>query len=551
MTSLASAATTTTTTTTTATTPISQWSQEAKDEFHATSLATYQAQVAQDKINARHKTVLAKEQALLHTKLQPVSRPPLPTTTTTTSRAGQDGFEISVAPMMKWTTRHYRFMARLLTKRTLLYTEMICTSTILNRQDDLDLFLGYDEVEHPLAIQLGGADPEEMRQSAVIAEQWGYDEIDINVGCPSDKVAGQGCFGASLMLDHGKRVAEVVKAVLPAVTVPVTIKCRLGADDVDKYEDLIEFVETLSAVGVTHFIVHARKCLLNGLSPTQNRTIPPLRYDWVHQVAREYPHLEFSINGGFTTMEMILEQRKTQRTVVGGGRRRTKKVNATDRAQDPAVVEEEETKGQGGGTGGNGNGGHGGNGESSKETKTVGAQSTGVVTPLGVVEEKPLLRGVMVGRAAYQKPWLLSTVDQEIYGEENQNFTRREIMHRYIVYGEAFMADDVLMRTHFYTNKTRAAQHRKSTVRALLKPVFWMFKGVQNGSRFRNSIEQSCNIKPMPDFRSIVEEGLSIMTPAVLDSRPNDVGLVRGVHLPGWSSGGSKEPVAAVEEKKF
>ena len=136
---------------------------------------------------------------------------------------------------MAWTNRHYRFLARLLTRHTLLYTEMICTSTILHRAKDLEVFLGYDEIEHPIAVQLGGADPEEMRKAAVICEQWGYDEIDINVGCPSNRVAGQGCFGAALMLDHGERVRKICETVIPALNVPFTVKCRLGADDVDSW----------------------------------------------------------------------------------------------------------------------------------------------------------------------------------------------------------------------------------------------------------------------------------------------------------------------------
>lgn len=494
--------TTTTTTTNTNKTKF-RWTQENIDKHHA--------QLEKDKANASDMDLMARAQARDFTVLRPIYGPIVNNTTTetktnnstptTSSRASSDGFELSVAPMMAWTNRHYRFMARLLTKRTLLYTEMICCATILNRKKDLGIFLGYDEVEHPIAIQLGGADPEQMKESAIIAEAWGYDEIDINVGCPSDKVAGQGCFGASLMLDHGKRVSEVVKAVLPAVNVPVTIKCRLGADDVDKYEDLVQFVETLSAVGVTHFIVHARKCLLSGLSPTQNRTIPPLKYNWVYRIAREYPHLEFSINGGITTMDEILEHRNVPRTAVD------LPVNDKDgNNEEKSNVNSKDQK--------NSSGDNSSGDDSSCLIATSTTTRAVLETPLGVFNEKPLLRGVMIGRAAYQQPWLLSDVDRVIYNDTNQNFTRREIVHRYIVYGEKYMSDSNLM----------LKQNRKSAIRALLKPIYWMFKGVNNGGRFRNIIEKQCSIKPIPDFRIIVQTGLNVLNPSVLDTRPNPTG---------------------------
>jgi len=525
------------------------WTEEEKELYKDKQISTiFRTQEAEEADR------IAREQAIQTTFLHPISAPltksqvtELATLPTSSGRANQDGFEVSVAPMMAWTTRHYRFMARMLSKRTLLYTEMICTATILHRQDDLDNFLGYDEIEHPIAIQLGGADPEDMKKACIIAEQWGYDEIDINVGCPSDKVAGQGCFGASLMLDHGERVREVVKAVLPVVNIPVTIKCRLGADDVDKYEDLVQFVENLSEAGVTHFIVHARKCLLNGFTPTQNRTIPPLRYDWVHKIARAYPHLEFSINGGFKTMEQILEQRNTLRTETTMATNKdpamqVKEEDATNETktataetkgtkETQGTKETKETKGttQGGDVKENeektiapnpSNPSNPSNPADSTLKNSANSQhptTTMVSTPLGDVLEKPLLRGVMVGRAAYQTPWLLSTMDENIYGDTNQNFTRREIMHRYIVYGEKYMNDEALMK-----NSTNV----KSCIRSLLKPVFWMFKGLHNGGAFRRTIELETNSKPTPTFREIVEKAMSILSPWVLDARPSDDGKV-------------------------
>jgi tRNA-dihydrouridine synthase len=536
-----------------------RWTQEEKDSHHE--------KLAQDKLASVKADQIAREQAMHLTTIRPVTGPPATIFRDDmgpSSRASKDGFELSVAPMMAWTNRHYRYLARLLSKRTLLYTEMICTATILHRQEDLDNFLGYDEIEHPIAIQLGGADPEEMKKAAIIAEKWGYDEIDINVGCPSDKVAGAGCFGASLMLDHGQRVAEVVKTVLPAVTVPVTIKCRLGADDVDSYEDLLQFVENLSNVGVTHFIVHARKCLLNGFTPTQNRTIPPLRYDWVHRVAREYPHLEFSINGGFKTIEQVLGQRNEPRRKVTGlargekeneNKKKEESIRTTRRDHQRGESKDGEERGAGearegreeerGGenTGRAEKGGQDkGNGTSvttSVNSSTIdyyqnddddqqkNSSVTVVSTPLGDIQEKALLRGVMVGRAAYQSPWILSDVDRLLYDDVNQNLSRREVMHRYIVYGELYLKNEYLIR---HSNST------KSTVRALLKPLFWMFKGLQNGSMFRRTLELECNVKPMLTFRGIVEKGMSVMSPTVLDRRPSD-----GVDLDSRLSRGGKK----------
>ena len=532
-----------------------RWTQEEKDSHHE--------KLAQDKLASVQADQIAREQAMHLTTIRPVTGPPATIVRDMgpSSRASKDGFELSVAPMMAWTNRHYRYLARLLSKRTLLYTEMICTATILHRQEDLDNFLGYDEIEHPIAIQLGGADPEEMKIAAIIAEKWGYDEIDINVGCPSDKVAGAGCFGASLMLDHGQRVAEVVKTVLPAVTVPVTIKCRLGADDVDSYEDLLQFVENLSNVGVTHFIVHARKCLLNGFTPTQNRTVPPLRYDWVHRVAREYPHLEFSINGGFKTIEQVLGQRNEPRRKVTDlameeKEKENEMENEMEKEKEESIRTTRREHQRGEDKDGEERGAGGERGERERREEEKGGETTGRVekggqdkgndtsvttsitsskidyenddddddqqknssvtvisTPLGDIQEKALLRGVMVGRAAYQSPWILSDVDRLLYDDVNQNLSRREVMHRYIVYGELYMKNEYLIRN---SNST------KSTVRALLKPLFWMFKGLQNGSMFRRTLELECNVKPMLTFRGIVEKGMSVMSPTVLDRRPSD-----------------------------
>lgn len=209
-----------------------------------------------------------------------------------------DACPISVAPMMEVTTRPFRRMMRLLTKKTWLYTEMVVAGSVLHAGDEL---LPFDAEEHPITVQLGGSDPEALAKAAVLCEKQGYDAINLNCGCPSERVSA-GCFGASLMKrpDH---VAEICRQMIEAVDIPVAVKCRIGVDDVDSYEHLCEFVSTVSATGVKHFAIHARKALLNGIGTKANRSVPPLRYDVVYQLCEDFPHLKFSINGGITTLE--------------------------------------------------------------------------------------------------------------------------------------------------------------------------------------------------------------------------------------------------------
>ncbi len=208
---------------------------------------------------------------------------------------------LSVAPMMDRTDRHYRRMMRCITKRTLLYTEMVTTGAILHGPRDREL--AYDPIEHPIALQLGGDDPEALRQCARIAEDRGYDEVNLNVGCPSSRVQA-GCFGVSLM-GRPERVAAAVVAMRDEVSIPVTVKHRIGFDDIDRYEDMLRFVDTVSSSGSDRFTVHARKAWLKGLSPKENRNIPPLRYGEVWRLKRERPHLPIEINGGIKTLDEV------------------------------------------------------------------------------------------------------------------------------------------------------------------------------------------------------------------------------------------------------
>ena len=208
---------------------------------------------------------------------------------------------LSVAPMMDWTDRHERYFLRAITKRTLLYTEMITTGAILH--GERDRILGYHKTEHPVALQVGGSDPSALSAVAKIGAEFGYDEINLNVGCPSDRVQ-VGRFGACLMAEP-QLVADCVAAMAEG-GLPVTVKCRIGIDGRESYDDLAAFIATVHRGGVTSFTVHARIAILEGLSPKENRDIPPLRPDEVHRLKRENPELEIAINGGIKSLDEAL-----------------------------------------------------------------------------------------------------------------------------------------------------------------------------------------------------------------------------------------------------
>ena len=211
-----------------------------------------------------------------------------------------------VAPMMDWSDRHCRYFWRLFSKHAFLYTEMITTGALLN--GDVERFLQYNPEEHPVALQLGGSDPEALATCSKMAEEWQYDEVNLNCGCQSDRVKS-GRFGACLMAKPNL-VGECIQAMQEATNIPVTIKHRIGIDDQDEYEDLFTFVEKIRDGGCKTFIVHARKAWLKGLSPKQNREVPPLLYDRVYQLKKEFPELEIIINGGITTIEECQEHLK-------------------------------------------------------------------------------------------------------------------------------------------------------------------------------------------------------------------------------------------------
>ncbi len=258
--------------------------------------------------------------------------------------------------MLDWTDRHCRYFHRIMTKDTLLYTEMVTTGAILFGKGD---YLAFNEAEHPVALQLGGSDPKDLAQSALIAQQRGYDEINLNVGCPSDRVQN-GRFGACLMAS-AQLVGECVSAMQDKVSIPVTVKTRIGIDDLDSYEFLCQFIETVKNAGCHTFIVHARKAWLNGLSPKENREIPPLDYPRVYQLKQDYPELTIAINGGVTSL-------------------------------------------------------------------------TDALTHLEHLD------GVMMGREAYQNPFILSKVDEMLFGKPANHLTRHQIVELMVPYIESHLA---------------------------------------------------------------------------------------------------------------
>jgi tRNA-dihydrouridine synthase A len=231
------------------------------------------------------------QQPLLNTPHQPCMHSP---------------WRMSVAPMMDWTDRHCRYFHRLLTKNTLLYTEMVTTGALLH--GDVPRHLDFNNEEHPVALQLGGSEPDDLAKAAKLGEQWGYDEINLNCGCPSERVQ-RGAFGACLM-NEASLVADGVKAMRDAVSIPVTVKHRIGVDKTESYEFVRDFVGTVADAGCKVFLVHARNAWLQGLSPKENREIPPLRYEMVYRLKKDFPQLTICINGGIKTTAQVHEHLK-------------------------------------------------------------------------------------------------------------------------------------------------------------------------------------------------------------------------------------------------
>ena len=295
----------------------------------------------------------------------------------------------SVAPMMDYTDRHCRYLFRIISKYTLLYTEMITSAAVLH--GDHKKLLEFSEEEHPVALQLGGSDPQELATSVKLAEQAGYDEINLNLGCPSNRVQS-GRFGACLMAEP-ETVTSCLIAMQANTSLPVTVKTRLGIDQRDSYEELCEFIQAIISTGCRTVILHARKALLNGLSPKENREIPELRHDMVYRVKKDFPDTEIIINGGFESLDDIKAQ-------------------------------------------------------------------------LDHVD------GVMVGRAAYHNPCMLTRIDHEIFNKNTRIKNASEILHEYMEYVEKELRSGIPLRQ-------------------MTKHVLGLFNGQPGARRFRRYLSEN------------------------------------------------------------
>lgn len=317
--------------------------------------------------------------------------------------------KFSVAPMMDWTDRHYRYMARLLSKHTLLHTEMVTTGAIIH--GGADRFLRYNNEEHPIALQLGGSKPSELSRCAEIAAQFGYDEINLNVGCPSDRVQNN-MIGACLMA-HADLVKQCISAMKNTVDIPITVKHRIGIDEHDSYEFVRDFVSKIAEDGCKTFIVHARIAILDGLSPKENREIPPLKYEYVYRLKKEFKDLEIIINGGIKSIDSCKQHLK-------------------------------------------------------------------------------LVDGVMVGREAYQHPWLLSSVDEQLFGAKPHGKSRHDIIHDMMPYTETQLKGG--QKLHYIT-----------------RHLLGLFHGQSGGKQFRrylseNAYKDGADLKTLEQALSLVPE---------------------------------------------
>jgi len=291
--------------------------------------------------------------------------------------------------MMDWSDHHCRFFWRLLTKQALLYTEMVTTGALIH--GDRERFLHYNAEEHPVALQLGGSNPADLARCAKWAQQWGYDEVNLNCGCPSDRVQS-GMFGACLMA-HPGLVADGVRAMRDACSIPVTVKHRIGIDHMESYGELLDFVGAVAAAGCEVFIVHARKAWLQGLSPKENREIPPLNYAWVYRLKTDLPGLTFVVNGGIQTLAEC--------------RRHLQQAD-----------------------------------------------------------------GVMIGREAYQNPWLLADIDRELYGMDNPVQSRDDVIVALIPYVEQQLA-------------------RGAHLNHITRHILGLYQGVPGARKFRRHLSEN------------------------------------------------------------
>ena len=309
----------------------------------------------------------------------------------------------SIAPMMDWSDHNCRYFWRLLTKQALLYTEMVTTGALIH--GDRKRFLHFNREEHPVALQLGGSDPKDLARCARWAQEWGYDEVNINCGCPSDRVQS-GMFGACLM-GKPNLVADCVKAMMDSCDIPVTVKHRIGIDHMESYEQLLAFIEPVAVAGCSVFIVHARKAWLQGLSPKENREIPPLNYPWVYQLKKDFPHLTIVVNGGIQTIEECQDHLEH-------------------------------------------------------------------------------VDGVMLGREAYQNPWMLAQVDEALFGMDSPLKSRDDVIAELLPFAEQHLAQG-------------------GQLNHITRHILGLYQGIPGARKFRRHLSENAYKK---------EAGISILAEA-------------------------------------
>ena len=304
---------------------------------------------------------------------------------------------------MDWSDHNCRYFWRLLTKQALLYTEMVTTGALIH--GDRKRFLHFNREEHPVALQLGGSDPKDLARCARWAQEWGYDEVNINCGCPSDRVQS-GMFGACLM-GKPNLVADCVKAMMDSCDIPVTVKHRIGIDHMESYEQLLAFIEPVAAAGCSVFIVHARKAWLQGLSPKENREIPPLNYPWVYQLKKDFPHLTIVVNGGIQTIEECQDHLEH-------------------------------------------------------------------------------VDGVMLGREAYQNPWMLAQVDEALFGMDSPLKSRDDVIAELVPFAEQHLAQG-------------------GQLNHITRHILGLYQGIPGARKFRRHLSENAYKK---------EAGISILAEA-------------------------------------
>ncbi|GFR50100.1 hypothetical protein Agub_g12245, partial [Astrephomene gubernaculifera] len=492
---------------------------------------------------------------------------------------------LSVAPMMDWTDVHFRQLARLLSRHTWLWTEMVVDKTIIHTQN-LDKYLWFPPEQRPLVLQLGGSDPATLAAAAARAAEYGYDEINLNCGCPSDRVAGAGCFGAALMLQPAlvaecmSAIAAAVEGVVgpaaaapaptatatpvggsgeaeegpgegpekgstgagspPALPLPsLTVKCRLGVDEADSYEQLREFVRVVSERSpVRHFVVHARKAFLNGLSPHQNRTVPPLRHHWAWALAAEFPHLQFSLNGGVlgchearAALLAAHPQVPYTRPVLppSDPYAAAASVCATSSslspsfstatsvaapAADPAGPQEQHVDGADAGDGVSGSccPGYPPAPAAAPLPPAAAAAAAGTA----VVGNGGGIEGVMIGRGAYNDPWgCLADADRAVFGEAaNPAPSRRWVIQRYREYAEPMVGRWFV----------KPDGHADPSIRTLMRPLLNLFHGEPGCKRWKNAVDEVLRAGPS-SFGEVLDRTLHIIPDHVLDAPPRQPDL--------------------------